>query len=459
MELNYLNSVLLVEQNLLVLFILRAHIQPLFLILLVFSPCSYSEDFGQEIDDMEATEHLLGEVSCKIANYVILVVQDLPWSIQKYISRVRKYLGPYKRLIMIHNWRDAQSKQDMDFLINEQLKKVFHSEEQVDDNGGSFFYTRSTKELCEVRHICLLDNRCPYGFAENKKKIDLLRVWISVLNAVEQETNFVKQFTTEALGVEIDFSEQENPKLIVVKRDYLSPKIQSILRSFDVNKVSLRYGENANNYIDSHKPLVEIFYEDYGNLSINKEKFYNDSQFKIREYFILDDKLLICDVQIPDCSYGFIINSKSELKKKNVDYLCDSIGSHVPSMFVLEVRDSGIELKLIVKRVRDNYKICDTYPTDSENYGTVVQMFHLTKNGNRYIFEDAFCENGSLRIIASLCNFKLDKEDGLYHDGLKFVRDGFKPLEIIDTLEKLAALEEEIKRRQIEVQCPAKLFA
>ena len=417
----------------------------------IFSPCSYSDDFEQEISDMEATEHLLGEVSCKIANYVILVVQDLAWPIQKYISRVRKYLGPHKRLIMIHNWRDARSKKDVDFLIKEQLTKVFHSEEQEHKNEGTYFYTRSTRELSEVRHLCLLDNRCPYGSAENKKKIDLLKIWISHLNAVAQETNFVKQFTKEALGVEIDFSEQEKPKLIKVQNH--TPKIQSILRSFDVNKVSLQCGEKANNDIDSHKPLVEILYkEDGGTLSINKEKFYNDSQFKIREYFILNDNFFICDVQIPDCSYGFIINSTSELKEKTVEDLCDSIGSYVPSMFVLEVRDGGKELKLIVKRVRDNCKICDTYPTDSENYGSVFQMFDLKKNENRYIFEDAFCENGSLRIIASICNSRGDKQDGLYHDGLKFFRDGFKQLEIIDTKEKFAVLEEEVKKRQMEVK-------
>ena len=343
----------------------------------IFSPCSYSDDFEQEISDMEATEHLLGEVSCKIADYVILVVQDLAWPIQKYISRVRKSLGQHKCLIMIHNWRDAQSKKDMDFLIDEQLIKVFHSEEQ-DEDEGTYFYTRSTRELSEIRHLCLIDNRCPYGFEENKKKIDLLKIWISHLKAVAQETNFVKKFTTEALGVEIDFSEQEKPKLIQVQN--LTPKIQSILRSFDVNKVILQFGEKANNDIDSHKPLVEILYkEDKGTLSINKEKFYNDSQFKIREYFILNDKFFICDVQIPDCSYGFIIDSTSELKEKTVDELCDSIGSYVPSMFVLEVREGGKELKLIVKRVRDNCKICDTYPTDSENYGNVEQLFDLKK--------------------------------------------------------------------------------
>ena len=417
----------------------------------IFSPCSYSDDFEQEISDMEATEHLLGEVSCKIADYVILVVQDLAWPIQKYISRVRKSLGQHKCLIMIHNWRDAQSKKDVDFLIDEQLIKVFHSEEQ-DEDEGTYFYTRSTRELSEVRHLCLIDNRCPYGFEENKKKIDLLKIWISHLKAVAQETNFVKKFTTEALGVEIDFSEQEKPKLIKVQNH--TPKIQSILRSFDVNKVILQFGEKANNDIDSHKPLVEILYkEDKGTLSINKEKFYNDSQFKIREYFILNDKFFICDVQIPDCSYGFIIDSTSELKEKTVDELCDSIGSYVPSMFVLEVREGGKELKLIVKRVRDNCKICDTYPTDSENYGNVEQLFDLKKNEKQsYIFEDAFCENGSLRIIASLCNSRGDKQGGLYPGGLKFFKDGFKPLEIIDTKEKLAVLEEEVKKRQMEVK-------
>ena len=420
-------------------------IQRLLLILLASSH-HVTTDFELEISDMEATEHLLGEVSCKIANYVILVIQDLAWPIQKYISRVRKSLGPNSTLIMIHNWRDAKTKKEMDFLIKEQLIKVFNSEEQAQANKGTYFSTKKTKELSEIRHLCLLDNRCSYGFKENQKKIDLLRIWINHLSVVEHQTNFVKAFTTETLGIEIDFADEENPTFKEIKGT--TPKIQSILRSFNVNKISLKCGDNNNN-IDSHKPLVEILYDDQGPLSINKEKFYNDSQFKIREYFVKNDNFLIRDVQIPDCCYGFIINSSSELKEFTVEQLCDSIGAKVPSMFVLEVRDRGREIKLTVKRVRDNCKICDTYPTDSENYGSVFQIFDLDNNDQPYIFEDAFCENGSLRIIASKCDTRGDKQDGLYNDQEEFFRQGFKQLEIISTKEQLEALEELVGQKVI----------
>ena len=414
----------------------------------IFSPCSYSNDFEQEISDMEATEHLLGEVSCKIADYVILVVQDLAWPIQKYISRVRKSLGPNSTLIMIHNWRDAKTEKEMDFLIKEQLIKVFNSEEQAQADKGTYYFTKKTRELSEIRHLCLLDNRSEFGEKENLKKTDLLRTWINHLSAVQHQTNFVKAFTSETLGIEIDFSKEENLKFKAIEGT--TPKIQSILRSFDVNKISLKCGENSNN-IDSHKPLVEILYNDSGPLSINKEKFYNDSQFKIREYFVKNDNFLIRDVQIPDCSYGFIINSSSELKHLTVEELCEDIGSYVPSMFVLEVRDRGRELKLTVKRVRENCKICDTFPTDSENYGSVFQIFDLDNNDQRYIFEDAFCENGSLRIIASKCDTRGDRQDSLYKDGEELFRQGFKQLDIISTKEQFAALQEIVIQRKEEI--------
>eukprot|EP00732_Lithocolla_globosa_P002611 Lithocolla_globosa_v1_NODE_1766_length_2353_cov_87.258921.p1 type:complete len:712 gc:universal NODE_1766_length_2353_cov_87.258921:2190-55(-) len=135
----------------------------------------------------KSTERFLEDIVFELADYVVVVINDLTWPEQEYLEALRVRLSNSKRaqvLYVIHNLKTIERKDILHKVWDEQLKTNYHTNKTEDD--GVTYYTSMvsyknkggtslSQDVQTIRHLCLAKEGSEAGIAINDKMIRLLK--------------------------------------------------------------------------------------------------------------------------------------------------------------------------------------------------------------------------------------------------------------------------------------------
>ncbi|CAF1227379.1 unnamed protein product [Adineta ricciae] len=146
---------------------------------------------SDEIEFKRATEALLREVVLHLSTFLIIVVNRLRATDQIYIKEILKYLRNYpqkKSVVIIHNFLDVETVEDLEKVIEDDLGKIFKAKadsRQVVSNRVSKtikFFT-SKQNGIDVSHYILAKARSDASKNWNRQTFD------GVMNLLQNSDN------------------------------------------------------------------------------------------------------------------------------------------------------------------------------------------------------------------------------------------------------------------------------
>ena len=137
-----------------------------------------------QLSDKKATEALLKEIALQLCSHVIIVVNRLRATDQSYIRQVTTHCrsvhesnSKSKSVIIIHNLSDVEMVDDMDRIIESEVKGLFKAKPETMNlpiDGGYKtvrFYT-SIEEEIEIRHFIFAKHSSEAAKTVNQQSID-----------------------------------------------------------------------------------------------------------------------------------------------------------------------------------------------------------------------------------------------------------------------------------------------
>jgi HSP20 family molecular chaperone IbpA len=159
-----------------------------------------------KLDDKKATEALLREIALHLCSHIIIVVNRLRATDQSYIRQVlthSKSPSCTKNIIIIHNLMDVETQQDIDEVIDTEVKQLFEAkldtiQLKIDQKSTSVHFFRSTHNGMKLRHFIFAKHGSEAAKLWNRQSIDgimnILQTateWRRNLDVVTEMINFV----------------------------------------------------------------------------------------------------------------------------------------------------------------------------------------------------------------------------------------------------------------------------
>ncbi|CAF1187953.1 unnamed protein product [Adineta steineri] len=146
---------------------------------------------NEEIEFKRATEALLREVVLHLSTFIIIVVNRLRATDQIYIKEILKYCRntPNKKsVIIVHNFVDIETIEDLDKIIEIEVKKIFGAKLEtlqlvVNRTAKSINYFTSYQSGIDVRHYILAKSRSNAADHWNKQTLD------GIMNLLQNSEN------------------------------------------------------------------------------------------------------------------------------------------------------------------------------------------------------------------------------------------------------------------------------
>ncbi|KRX05357.1 P-loop containing nucleoside triphosphate hydrolase [Pseudocohnilembus persalinus] len=173
-----------------------------------YSPVQIKNDLS--IVEKEATETFLQDLVFEISDYFICVVNDFTSLDQRYLDRISRNLQnstskTFREIIVIHNLKEVESQEILEHAWENQVTQIYKNgmkqqtkvaaydaqSEQVIEKSVAWFKTQYT------RHICIINDDCPYGRQVNPWVFGLLKYWLkSVFVPVNRNFNVIESILT-----------------------------------------------------------------------------------------------------------------------------------------------------------------------------------------------------------------------------------------------------------------------
>ena len=223
-----------------------------------------NNSFEENLRDKIMTEKFIENFIIDTSHIVILVVGDITFSEQQFLTRIKRALNNDKYLIVIHNLRNYKSKSNVENYIENTLKKLYCVQigENVFQNFKGDYHTKYYVEKdSKIIHLILINDNCSIADYYNKPSIDFLK------KKLETETNRTKFSVIERIKeffftVQEDFLEESiKPEDFIEEKDYIFIKR---------NKITLKENFFDSNFFNKsyHFPNY-YYYTENNNLIIN----------------------------------------------------------------------------------------------------------------------------------------------------------------------------------------------
>ncbi|CAF1385214.1 unnamed protein product [Adineta steineri] len=244
---------------------------------------------NEEIEFKRATEALLREVVLHLSTFIIIVVNRLRATDQIYIKEILKYCRntPNKKsVIIVHNFVDIETIEDLDKIIENEVKNIFGAKLEtlqlvVNRTAKSINYFTSYQSGIDVRHYILAKSRSNAADHWNKQTLD------GIMNLLQNSEN--KQ-SLDIINDMIHFINTKLPQLFKQDNHY-----ENSLTSQNIEIVQ----HNSQPYIvHSDRQHREDLLKDPLSLKLAEKLVYDDAGYFIRNesgqwqprYNLYDDK-------------------------------------------------------------------------------------------------------------------------------------------------------------------------
>jgi len=213
--------------------------------------------------DHEATEDVLQNFIMDIANVIVVMVAELNFEDQKLVNKIKKKFKNVgsKKIIVVHNLYHTHHVIDVEFKINEFIKKAFLLEEvqhkYSDPYKNKAYFVEQLRKDEVVPHIILAKEHSEAGNYFNDVGIKYIK---DCLNTTDQQKpiDIIERFykyLQKNLMTYIKAERELSPYDLVLDRDENSRYVG--IRLNEVNQIKLK----------------SVFADEFGQLHVFKEGF------------------------------------------------------------------------------------------------------------------------------------------------------------------------------------------
>ena len=245
----------------------------------------------QMINDRTITDVFIQDFILEVCEVIMIVVGQLTQNDQKFIERISAKYKSKKKIIIIHNFSNLLSIEDVEKKIKKDIIKAFETTEIVIPNSDlkQFIEKKSGKNQENISHLVLGSENNESGEKYNEKTFRYLQ---KILDSRSEKNNF-------ELFNELKRFVEDNYRLYF---QFKTPPKKGVTLQFDKKKQVMMI-KCEQEYLVSNPTFNSL-----GTLITNPPF----------EVFVREDKY-ICLIELPDLQLNTL---KMEINKKKTQYNC-----------------------------------------------------------------------------------------------------------------------------------------